>query len=220
MSEKMRWVHDCTHTKGHKRYGDQVERSLGHWFAACQHCAKPNPYHVKATPPASHDAGDEFAKLRSSERHANYAETRYWCEQYRLFGSKAVDTIATLTAEVAHLTAELEEAQRQRLPEGYITIPGEAWDAQMKIEGELEKEKAHSKHLAGAVSRKIEELIAVENQCGYYKTQYSRAEQVRREACEANVKAQADMLWMRADLERSRQECERLRHMLPGVPRG
>ena len=94
-----------------------------------------------ATPPASHDAGDEFAKLRGSERHANYAETRYWCEQYRLFGSKAVDTIATLTAEVERLTGELEEAQRQRLPEGYITIPCEAWDAQMKIEGELERSR-------------------------------------------------------------------------------
>lgn len=100
---------------------------------------------------------------------------------------EAAHQITTLTAEVARLT------------------------------GELEKETAHSKHLAGAVSRKIEELIATENQCGYYRTQYSRAEQVRKEACEANAKAQAAMLWLEADLERSRQECEGLREAVASL---
>lgn len=100
---------------------------------------------------------------------------------------EAAHQITTLTAEVARLTAELE------------------------------KETAHSKHLAGAVSRKIEELIAVENQCGYYRTQYGRAEQIRKEACEANVKAQAAMLWLEAELERSRPECERLREALASL---
>lgn len=95
--------------------------------------------------------------------------------------------IATLTADLARLTAELE------------------------------KEKAQSRHLAEAMSRKIGELIASENQCSYYKAQYTRAEQTRKEACDANVKAQADMLWAKAELERKQRECEGLREALPRI---
>lgn len=116
---------------------------------------------------------------------------------------------AALTAEVSRLTGELDAASA-RLHE-VATLCATVEQERDRLTAELEKETAHSKHLAGAVSRKIDELIAAENQCGYYRMQYSRAEQVRKEACEANAKAQAAMLWLEADLERSRKECERLR---------
>lgn len=88
-----------------------------------------------------------------------------------------------------------------------------------RLTAELEKEKAQSRHLAEAMSRKIDELIAAENQCSHYKAQYTRAEQTRKEACDANVKAQADMLWATAELERKQRECERLREALRGMLR-
>lgn len=134
---------------------------------------------------------------------------------------EAAAHITTLTAEVARLTAELAEVAAALPGPVYMDLPdgGDVSLAEQvrRMAAELEKETAHSKHLAGAVSRKIEDLIAAENQCGYYKTQYSRAEQVRKEACEANVKAQAAMLWLEADLERSRQECEGLREALASL---
>ena len=130
---------------------------------------------------------------------------------------EAAHQITTLTAEVARLTGGLAEVAAA-LPGPVYMDPPDGGDVSLaeqvrRMAAELEKEVAHSKHLAGAVSRKIEDLIAVENQCGYYKTQYSRAEKVRKEACEANAKAQAAMLWLEADLERSRRECERLRSL-------
>lgn len=82
------------------------------------------------------------------------------------------------------------------------------------VTAELEKEKAQSQHLAEAVSRKIDELIAAENQCSYYRMQYTRAEQIRKEACEANAKAQAKMLWQEDALAAKEQECESLQAQL------
>lgn len=76
---------------------------------------------------------------------------------------------------------------------------------------QLEKEQAQSQHLAEAMSSKIDELLATEKECSYYKAQYTRAEQIRKEACEANVKAQAKMLWQEDALAAKEQECERLR---------
>lgn len=80
---------------------------------------------------------------------------------------------------------------------------------------ELAHETAHSKYLAEAVTRQIEERIAAENQCAHFRTQYTRAEAIRKEACEANVKAQARMLWLeddnkslRAQLERAEKDAE------------
>lgn len=132
-------------------------------------------------------------------------------------------TIATLTAEVSRLTVALAEVSAA-LPGPVYMDPPDGGDVSLaeqvrRMAAELEKETAHSKHLAGAVSRKIDELIAAENQCGYFKMQYSRAEQVRKEACEANAKAQAAMLWLEADLERSRKECEGLRELAMGARR-
>ncbi|MFZ3193709.1 MAG: hypothetical protein WA154_10970 [Moraxellaceae bacterium] len=253
-SEKLRWIHDCTHTKGHKMYGDPVERSLGHWFAACPHCAKPNPYHEKPTPPASHNAAygpgsassveaahmlmtgsmPEKVSLASHDAGEAVAEvyshqSRDMCKVSTLHArfSRSVpvgtklypeSALTTLTAEVSRLTVALAEVSAA-LPGPVYMDPPDGGDVSLaeqvrRMAAELEKETAHSKHLAGAVSRKIDELIAAENQCGYYKMQYSRAEQVRKEACEANAKAQAAMLWLEADLERSRKECEALREVL------
>lgn len=85
------------------------------------------------------------------------------------------------------------------------------------VRAELEKEKAHSKHLVAAMSRKIDELIAAESQCAYYRLQYTRAEEVRKEACKANLDAQVKMSWQADELAASQQECERLREALAGL---
>lgn len=162
----------------------------------CDSCRVP-------TPPASHDAGKAVRRYAATGDYA-YPVSESADGEFVLH-----DDYTTLTAEVSRLTGELAEASA-RLHE-VATLCATVEQERDRLTAELEKEKAQSRHLAGAVSRKIDELIAAENQCGYYKMQYSRAEQVRKEACEANAKAQAAMLWLEADLERSRKECERLR---------
>lgn len=101
--------------------------------------------------------------------------------------------------------ADFNQASAEKYIE-YLEADNKAARAQLAaMEQELEKEKAQSRHLAEAVSRKIDELIAAENQCSYYRMQYTRTEKVRKEACEANAKAQAKTLW----LERSASGCGR-----------
>lgn len=123
------------------------------------------------------------AQAVEAEGAAYLARIHSQRKQYLDGWDRAIDKNNKLTADLARLTAELE------------------------------KEKAQSRHLAEAMSSKIEELIASENQCSYYKTQYTRAEQTRKEACYANLKAQTSMLWLTAELERSQRECEGLREV-------
>lgn len=85
------------------------------------------------------------------------------------------------------------------------------------MRAELDKEQAHSKYLAEAMSRQIDERIAVENQCAYYRTQYTRAETIRKEACEANVKAQTRMLWLEDDNKALRARLEQAEEALTEI---
>lgn len=43
---------------------------------------------------------DEFAKLKRHERHCNAAESRYWCEQYRLFAKRLLNEQAAQSVPV------------------------------------------------------------------------------------------------------------------------
>jgi len=40
---------------------------------------------------------EEFEALKFHERHCNAAETRYWCNQYKLFAQKLLDEQAART---------------------------------------------------------------------------------------------------------------------------
>lgn len=96
------------------------------------------------------------------------------------------------------------------------TIEDQASDLDA-MRAELDKEQAHSKYLAEAMSRQIDERIAVENQCAYYRTQYTRAETIRKEACEANVKAQTRMLWLEDDNKALRARLEQAEEALTEI---
>ena len=142
--------------------------------------------------------------------------------------SRPAPVPATMATEVEARVAELEAELQERLRTNCATLKqrNDALDRIAALESqlaeartELEKETAQSKHLAEAMSRKIQELIAAENQCAYYKGQYTRTEQVRKEACEANAKAQAKTLWLEGELAASREREGRMREALQNLLR-
>jgi hypothetical protein len=52
----------------------------------------------------ANELADEWDKnLKPHERHGNHAETMYWIEQYRLYGSKAATMLRKQQAEIDQL---------------------------------------------------------------------------------------------------------------------
>lgn len=69
---------------------------------------------------------DELEALKRDERHRTVAETRYWCEQYRLFAERAVAAMACerdAQEPVAwlHIQGNYEEASMRQLDEYEIS---------------------------------------------------------------------------------------------------
>jgi hypothetical protein len=62
----------------------------------------------------STDPKAELDALKKAERHSTYAETRYWCDQYKSFATKAVAEVTALHAERDRLAQRVKDLEAKK----------------------------------------------------------------------------------------------------------